>query len=397
MAGEYTLSFERRIQARREEVFRAFTHATLLRDWLCHAAQTQATGGGALYLRWNDGNYAAGTFLSLDPPAGLEFSWEGWKHSAPGKVRVELSAESSATLLRLVHYGPGDAPEGLARGWEDSLDNLQSILETGLDLRILRRPRLGIYLKDTFTPADAARIGAPVSQGILLEGTAEHSGAHAAGLQKDDLLVELNGVALETMASLSVGLAGLKAGDRPEVAYYRGGQLLRTPLELSSFPVPDLPADAEGLALRAEKMYAEVNAAMFALFADLSEERAGRVPAPGEWSVKELVAHFILMERDYQSWAADMLNDTPVNDYLEMRPNVTPRIRALLERFGTLAALRQELELAEAETLAMLRAFPPSFALERKHLFRRLAQWVLEVVPGHYFEEHLEQFKQAIG
>jgi uncharacterized protein YndB with AHSA1/START domain len=397
MAEEYSFVFTRTIQARREEVFRAFTHATLLRDWLSHTAHTDPVQGGHIFLRWNSGHHSAGTYLLLDEPAALEFTWEGWQDLAAGRVRVELAEVDGATTLRLVHSGAGDAADGMARAWEASLENLKSVVETGQDLRQLRKPRLGIHINGNFNPAVAAQLGVPVSEGIMLAGTVENTGARAAGLQKNDVLVELNGVGLDSYASLGRALRGLKAGDRPEVVYYRGVRRITTTLELSSIPQPDLPADAAGLAQWAEAMYRGVNQAMFAQFEGLGEERAGRKLVEGEWSVKELVCHFILMERDYQSWAADMLNDTPVKDYLEMRPNVTPRIDALLERFGTLAALCRELELAEAETLAMIRAFPPAFAAERKHLFRRAAQWILETVPEHYFDEHLEQFTSAIG
>jgi hypothetical protein len=66
------------------------------------------------------------------------------------------------------------------------------------------------------------------------------------------------------------------------------------------------------------------------------------------------------------------------------------------QTFWGLRALCSELEQAEAGTLAMIRAFPSEFAVGRKHLFRRAAQWILGVVPGHYYEERLEQFKTAI-
>ena len=45
------------------------------------------------------------------------------------------------------------------------------------------------------------------------------------------------------------------------------------------------------------------------LFNGVTEAEAGRKPAPNEWNLKELVAHFIACERDLQSWAAQMLND----------------------------------------------------------------------------------------
>jgi hypothetical protein len=101
------------------------------------------------------------------------------------------------------------------------------------------------------------------------------------------------------------------------------------------------------------------------------------------------------MERDFQSWVADMLNDTPVEDFLAMRPNVTERLRAAVARFQTVPALLSELKQSQAETFSLLAALTPKF-MARRHLYRRVAQWMLEVVPTHFREEHGDQLKTAI-
>jgi hypothetical protein len=239
-------------------------------------------------------------------------------------------------------------------------------------------------------------LGVPVSQGVLLHGTAEGTGAQAAGLLKDDVLVSLNGVPLLDPTSFDAALRGLKAGDRPIVEYYRGTEKRSTPLELGNFPIPELPDVAGELAAKVRQVYAEARAAMRAQVEGLTDEQAAARPAEGQWSANELVAHFVLMERDYQSWVADMLNDTPVEDWLQMRPNVQPRISALTARLSTLPALLEELERAQEETAALIEAFPASFVRDRKHLYRRAALWEIEGHPSHYFEEHKEQFQAAI-
>jgi hypothetical protein len=249
---------------------------------------------------------------------------------------------------------------------------------------------------DEFTPEKARKLGVPVSQGVLLHGTAEGSGAQAAGLGKGDVLVSFNGVPLLSPDSFDTGLRGLKAGDSPLVEYYRGPEKQSTSLTLGSFPIPELPADGAGLAEKVRSLNAEVLAAIRAHLEGLSEMQAVARPSEGEWSVREMVAHFVLSERDYQSWVADMLNDSPVEDWLQMRPNVQPRIDALTTRLPDPAALLEELRLAQEETAAMIASFPESFARNRKHLYRRAAQWALEVIPGHYFDEHKEQFQAAI-
>ena len=135
-------------------------------------------------------------------------------------------------------------------------------------------------------------------------GRAENTGARAAGLVKDDVLVSLNGVKLVDPTSFDQALRGLKAGDKPIVEYYRGAEKHTTPLELGSFPIPELPASPAELAAKVREIYQQLNRSISELIQDLSEEQAGKRPAEKEWSAKELIGHFILCERDYQSWVA---------------------------------------------------------------------------------------------
>ncbi len=43
-------TFKRNVHAAPEEVYRAFTHATALRDWLCSLASIEPRLNGALFL-----------------------------------------------------------------------------------------------------------------------------------------------------------------------------------------------------------------------------------------------------------------------------------------------------------------------------------------------------------
>lgn len=395
------IRLDRWIAAPPAEAYRAFTHATALRDWLCNDASAQASAGGSLYLRWNDGYLAVCPITHFDPPAALDFGWHSPQEPGPTQVRLRFTAEGEGVRVAVEHSGFNQGPEGeqsrsaLARAWGESLENLHSFLLDGVDLRFAHRPRLGIFISE-LTSSELERLGAPVKQGVLLGGVAEGSGAQAAGLQKDDLLVSLNAVPLENFGSFARALQGLKAGDRPPVEYYRLGQKASVLLELSSFLVLTLPESAAALADTIRATNARVLGEIRTLAAPLSEEQAGRKPQPGEWSVKELIGHFVLTERDYQSWAADMLRDNVVSDFLQFRPNVDERIGALVQRIDSTAGLLDELALAQEETAALVAALPAHFTTWRKHLYRRLAQWSLEITPGHLDEEHKEQLLATI-
>ncbi len=400
MSETRVLHFEQFVKAPPEEALRAFTHPTALRDWLCQAALSEARVGGGISLHWHDGTFTSGTFKRINSPAGLAFSWNGYRDPGESLVTVSCAAQDGGTLVTLDHQvGSGaewdKTAQGLSKHWPEMLENMQSLVETGIDLRQARRPRLGI-IYDEFNAEKAAQLGTPVNEGVLLHGTAENSGAQAAGLLKDDVLVSLNGVPLRDPNSFDVALAGLKAGDRPAVEYYRGAQKVTVPLELGSFPTAELPASPAELVAQVRETFKRVSGEMSALLAGLSDEQAGRRPSEKEWSPKQMVAHFILCDRDIQSWVANMIMDNEVPNSLQFQPNVDERLDALVARLGSLDALMGEMALANGETCALLAALPEKFTHQRKHLYRRVAEWMLEVFPSHFDDEHGDQFKRTV-
>ena len=401
MPAAETLTFKHLVNAPAAEAFRAFTHATALRDWLCNAAQSDPRLNGRLYLWWEDGYAVAGVFTKFEPGRRLSFTWGSPQEPGLLTVNVRFKEKSGRTQVSVEHGGLGKGAKWqatrarLGAAWQTGLENLASQLEAGVDLRYARRPRLGIFI-DEYNPAIAQRLGVPAKQGVRISGTADGTGAQAAGLQRDDVLISLNGHKLAGPESFGAALQGLQAGDKPRVVFYRGAQKLSVPLELSRFPIPDLPASGAELAAQVRQLHAEVEAALAQSVAGLTEAQAEQRPAEGEWNAKQLIAHFVLGERDFQSWVADMLNDNVVNDDLEFRPNVNARLDALVARLGSVAALRQELALAESETAALLEALPASFIQNRKHLYRRVAQWALEVTGGHWSGEHADQMKRIV-
>ncbi len=397
-----SLRFRRTIKAPPAEVYRAFTHPTALRDWLADWAEATAHTGGNLYLWWNSGYWAAGQYTALEPSGTIAFSWLGRADPAPTRVRVSLRPAQGGTALNLTHSGLGrgkawSAAAGeIGRGWEAGLENLQSVLETGTDLRLARLPRMGIFIGD-FSSALAEQLGVPVSQGLRLEGTAEGTGAREAGLQPNDVIVRLGGHPVVDMPSLARALVGRQAGDTLAMTYFRGGERHTARLTLSARPpAPPLPASAAELAAAAQSVYSRLIEQFSQHLAGVSEAEAERRPAPNEWNLKELVAHFIACERDFQAWIADMLNDNPTGDSLQFRPNVTPRLQAIVARYPSLEALLGELRQAADESVALLRALPEDF-VARRPMFRRVAQWVQFVVPDHLPGEHAGQLAATLA
>ncbi|MDX1689361.1 MAG: SRPBCC domain-containing protein, partial [Candidatus Promineifilaceae bacterium] len=278
-----TLTFERKIQAPAAELFRAFSNATALREWLSDVATVSPREGGRFYLAWNDGYYTSGTFTSLVPDEEVAFTWHSPVDPGPSAVRASLLPVDGGTRVLLEHSGLGAGPawsetvSDLERAWPISLENLASVMETGEDLRFTRRPMLGITVSD-FNADVAGQLGVPVAEGIRLDGVVSGMGAKAAGLQADDVLVSMAGRETVGWASLSDALASKQAGDTVEVVFYRGPEKHTAQMTLSGRPIPEIPETAQALAAALRERHAEIESELAAFFDGVSDAEAGYKP-----------------------------------------------------------------------------------------------------------------------
>jgi uncharacterized protein YndB with AHSA1/START domain len=222
-----TVTSEQLIKATPMEVYYAFTHASALHEWLCDFATVAPRPGGRMYLWWHGDFYSAGEYIALEENETLKFKWFARFEPAPSEVSVIITPQANGTLVTLHHIVPdGDdwkeRAQGFKNEWDSTLSNLASVLETGLDRRTFDRPMLGINISD-FNPEIAKKLQVPVSQGVRLEDVRQGMGAYAAGLCKDDIIVELDGKLITNdYGSFVAALSGKKGGDKVKVVYYLG-------------------------------------------------------------------------------------------------------------------------------------------------------------------------------
>ncbi|HYP41258.1 MAG TPA: SRPBCC domain-containing protein [Chloroflexia bacterium] len=394
-----TLIFERTVQASPQEVFRAFTNRQALRGWFCDAAVVEARKGGHLFVSWSNGYYAAGIFSEVTPGESLAFSWAGNSGPETSQVRVLLrpDEESGSTIVTVTLTGlrEGGASDDAARAWEDGLENLQSVMESGIDLRFARRPMLGVSGHDILNPGLVERLGLPITEGVWLGGVIEESAAQRAGLQRDDVLVGIGEHEITGFNSMSDAIGAHRAGDQAQVTFYRGGKKRTLTVQFTSRPpIPTPPQPAELLPGMREQQ-ATLNAELAACIEGATEEEAEYRPSADAWNAKEVLAHLICVERDTQTWMALTIEDAPQpEDNNPWHTNGIERLRAVTAVYSTLPALAEEFRRNQAETAELTAAFPQEIASTRKQVYGYLGGWL----SGFYdhTHEHIEEIKSLL-
>jgi len=393
-----TIELKQSIAAPVSQVYRAFTNATALREWMSDVATVLPHDGGRIYLAWNNGYYTAGEFTRLSPNECVEFTWNGRTEPGITHVKVTMTGQDSKTDLRLEHTGIGEGDEwDLVRRkfedeWAKNLRNLTSVLETGEDLRITKRPMLGILIGE-YSQELASKLNTPVSDAVRLDSTIDGMGAQKAGLQKDDVIVEMDGKRIIDFPGLVSALSGRETGDVVEVVYYRGPERMVTQMKLSGRPIPEIPWTADGLAEAISNQEAEARGELMKLLEGLTEEEASHKPAPDEWSVKEILAHLILSEQGASFFLESTINDQELwaDDF---GGNVHAHTSAIAQAYPTVRELIDELERSRRVNVEFVRKLPESL-LSRKSSFWLLAFNRLSF-PTH-ITLHLEQIQAAIN
>ena len=369
-----TLTFTRTVAVAPAEVYRAFTTPSALRDWLCDAAQCDPRPGGRVYFWWNQGYHTSGVITDLARDAHLAFGWQG-PGEPPGTMRAAFAAADGGAAVTVTYESDG-APDGhaaISRLWEAALENLQSVLEDGVDLRVARRPMFGLAGGDEMNAKRAEQLGVPVTEGIWIGGLVEGMAGANAGLQRDDVIVRLDDQPITNFAGFLAVLQGHQAGDRLPVTYYRGAAQHTATLELSRRPPPDVPADGAALAAAAQAAYDTCATELAASLAGLSEADADYRPAPDEWNAKEILAHLIAVEIDTHTWIVNVLEDNPSE--APFHTNFPQRMRAIAAAYPTVADLAAEMRRQGAVNRGMLQSLPPEVS-GRRHVLAPLTLWI---------------------
>jgi uncharacterized protein YndB with AHSA1/START domain len=128
--GVLEINVERTVPVGVADAFDAWTDAKRIGTWFSTNVSQDVRVGGT----YRNGDGDRGTFLAVDRPRRLRFTWDNPEH-APGSIaEVTFRAKGpKSTAVRVTHakLPSAKAVEGLRRGWTWALTSLRSYLETG--------------------------------------------------------------------------------------------------------------------------------------------------------------------------------------------------------------------------------------------------------------------------
>ena len=394
-----TLKFAQTVNASPAVVYRAFTNATALREWLAEVASVDPRPGGRFFLAWNSGYYAIGEFTKIQQEKEVAFTWKGRDDPGPTKVRLTISPlDNGMTSFILEHLDLNNQAEWadsfaqIEKGWTVGIRNLVSEIEEGPDLRIVNRPMMGILFGE-FEKRHAEELGIPTVTGMRIDSVVDGLGAQQAGLRKNDVVVSVEGKSIQDFPTLLSILQNKQAGDKVEVGFYRGGEKKKVSMELSRRPIPEVPMTQGALAAAVAKSYAMGFEELKSVLADITNEQASHKPKADEWSINEVIAHLIHTERDSQLWINELAyNQERTSD--SFSGNLPARVKATAGVYGSHESLLEELHRSQAETVALIAALPDTFASNRGSYWR-MGYQLLEY--GTHTHEHTAQISDLLA
>jgi len=396
MEEERVVRMKRTLRADRERVFDLLTDGLRLREWFCDMAWTQPWPGGRYALFWRYGLEVQGTFVEVEQPEEVLLVWQGSGDPGPTLVKWELEEGKEGCEVEVEHRGFGRDPRWDAalaeaeKRWAAALENLQSILEEGVDLREARRPLLGVSLEG-LDAGRARREGIAAEMGLYVANVVPGGAAEAAGIRRGDVIVALGGYETMDYGRLLAAMQAFRAGDTVAVEVVRGQERLTFQATLKERPVPPVPDEPMEAAKTLRERYAQLGAALAGATAGLSEEEAGRRPAPGEWSVKEVLAHLSVCERSMHEYWAGIASGLVTEG--EANPTVWPdRLSAILAVEPTLSGLLSRLARDMEETVRLIEHLSAETRADR-YRYRRIVRSALEY-PEH-IEDHLGQIRRT--
>lgn len=356
-----SISLKRTIAATAERLYTAFTSRDELNSWFCNNSFIQARENGAYVFIWNAEQFtAAGIVKSLEENKSITMTWRGtWKGDSEqddSEFTISFEENGAETTVTLTHSDlTEEAKEGYETQWNNRLDDLKTYVETGALPNIVNRVIIGIF-PGPVSQSRLDELELEANQAVLVTNVIPDMGADNAGIQEHDIIVAMDGIDIGPQQPMNVIAQSKKPGEKIDVTLYRGSEKMSIEMELSPYPVPDIPENFEALADSLTEQYEQLFKDLSALFNGVREDEAGKSPAEGEWSAKLVLAHIIYAEsRLHDSIGARFAGNGQPQHW---SGNNNARLQAMVDVYPNTQDLLDLLRREYDQTLMLYRNFP---------------------------------------
>lgn len=361
-------------------------------DWFGDKGFGSVTLHGILEIHHDKSGSIAFVFQEFQPEERVRFTVLIPKTMETSEAEVHLRPVEDGVAVSVAHTGLDvEGQERWQKLWQNALDNLKEILETGKDPRMWNRPFLGVMVEEWVTPEIAAEKELPTDYGMRLSGIFEGRGAEQAGIRGGDIIISLASTDLLDFDALLNVYSEVQAGDTVPVEYYRGDSLHTADLTLSSYPVPEVPATAQDIADNLAELFKKANERLNELFEGRNEAQANFQPAAGEWNAKEILAHLIAAENDSLLWLGSYIAGREVYPYTS---GVPARVKMLTSVYPTVDQLLKKLDETQKELVALISEAPAEMVARKSSLLRLAFTYSLDV--RLHYKDHLAQLKETL-
>jgi uncharacterized protein YndB with AHSA1/START domain len=133
------VEYEVRVEAQPETVFPFFTDPEKMVRWIGIGATLDPRPGGVFSLNTGAEYFLAGTYVAVEPPRRIAFTW-GYANfpeepnpmpAGSTTVEVELVPDGDATIVRLTHEVPSALDDFHTMGWEHYFNRLAIVAGGG--------------------------------------------------------------------------------------------------------------------------------------------------------------------------------------------------------------------------------------------------------------------------
>ena len=137
-------------------------------------------------------------------------------------------------------------------GFAIPINLARRVMEDLVEYGHVRRPRLGVQITDV-QPEDAEIYNLPNVAGVLVQEVPADGPAADAGLEREDVIVAIDGDPVTYVGQLQGRVAMYRPGDRVEVTVYRDGQPRDFTIRLGEAPLDEVAAMPAATAEAAEE------------------------------------------------------------------------------------------------------------------------------------------------